>query len=61
MKLNLPLRELIESQQRTNNIKILPVTLEHVLALEGLPAHHKDRFERLLIVQANVGGAAFVS
>jgi PIN domain nuclease of toxin-antitoxin system len=33
LKLNLPLAEVIESQQQTNNIEVLPVTLTHVLAL----------------------------
>lgn len=33
LRLALPLRETVESQRRTNNIEILPVTLEHVLAL----------------------------
>ncbi len=61
MKLNLPLAEVIENQQRTNNIEILPVSLKHVLALESLPTHHKDPFDRLLIAQANVEGAVLVS
>lgn len=42
LKLNLSLVEVIESQQQANNIEVLPITLGHVLALDGLPAHHKD-------------------
>lgn len=42
LKLALSLKEIVESQQQTNNIAILPVTLPHVLALESLPAQHKD-------------------
>jgi PIN domain nuclease of toxin-antitoxin system len=61
LKLNLPLVEVIESQQKTNNIEILPITLIHVLALESLPNHHKDPFDRLLIAQANVEDAFLVS
>jgi PIN domain nuclease of toxin-antitoxin system len=30
----------------------LPITLEHVLAVEHLPHHHRDPFDRLLIAQA---------
>ena len=30
----------------------LPVSFEHVMALRGLPAIHKDPFDRLLIAQA---------
>ncbi|HFD40922.1 MAG TPA: type II toxin-antitoxin system VapC family toxin [Anaerolineae bacterium] len=61
LKLNLPLAELVESQRQTNNIQVLPVTLEHVLALQSLPTYHKDPFDRLLIAQANVEGAILLS
>lgn len=61
LKLNLPLAEVIENQQQINNIEVLPVTLSHVLALQSLPAHHKDPFDRLLIAQANVENAVIVS
>lgn len=49
LQLRLPLAEVIADQQQTNTIHVLPVALEHVLALQGLPAHHKDPFDRLLI------------
>lgn len=61
LKLALPLREIVESQQQTNNIVILSVTLPHVLALEKLPTHHKDPFDRLLVAQAIVEEAVLVS
>ena len=49
-----PLRAMVEAQQQTNGLQILPVTFDHVLALDNLPAHHKDPFDRLLIAQSNV-------
>jgi len=61
LKLNLSLAEVIERQQQTNNIEVLPVTLAHVLALQDLPAYHKDPFDRLLIAQANAEGAVLLS
>jgi PIN domain nuclease of toxin-antitoxin system len=61
LKLNLPLAEVVENQRQTNNIAILPVLLAHVLALENLPAPHKDPFDRPLIAQANVESALLVS
>jgi PIN domain nuclease of toxin-antitoxin system len=61
LKLNLPLSEVIESQQQANNIEVLPVALAHVLALETLPTHHKDPFDRILIAQANVENAVLIS
>lgn len=61
LRLALPLKEIVESQQQTNNVEILPITLEHVLALEDLPVHHKDPFDRLLVAQALVEEAVLVS
>jgi PIN domain nuclease of toxin-antitoxin system len=59
--LNHPLLEIIENQQKTNQIEVLTVKLTHVLALDSLPIVHKDPFDRLLIAQANVENAALVS
>ena len=39
----------------------LPVTLDHATAVEALPWHHRDPFDRMLIVQARAEGAAIVS
>jgi PIN domain nuclease of toxin-antitoxin system len=61
LKLTLPLSEIIENQQQTNHLEILPVLLAHVLAVQHLPAHHKDPFDRLLIAQANVEDVIIVS
>lgn len=40
---------------------VLPVTLDVALAVEQIPRHHGDPFDRLLIAQANVGGHTLVS
>lgn len=61
LELDAPLRTLVENQERTNNMQILPVTIEHVLALDTLPLHHKDPFDRMLIAQANVEELFLVS
>ncbi len=61
MKLKLPLEDLIESQQRDNEVEILPITTEHILALDGLPFHHKDPFDRLLIAQSIVENFTIVT
>jgi PIN domain nuclease of toxin-antitoxin system len=52
LSLQMPLDEILEAQQRTNNLQILDVCLEHVLLLGKLKNHHKDPFDRLLIAQA---------
>ena len=61
LALDLPLAELVQSQQDANGIQLLPVNLAHVLALDTLPRHHKDPFDRLLIAQANIEGAMLLS
>ena len=61
LKLSLPLETIIETQQATNAIVILPIALAHVLALRELPPTHKDPFDRLLVAQANSEGATLVS
>jgi PIN domain nuclease of toxin-antitoxin system len=39
----------------------LPVSPDHAAAVEHLPAHHRDPFDRMLIAQATIEGAALVS
>lgn len=39
----------------------LPVTNQHVLALKGLAAHHKDPFDRLLVAQSIAEGISLVT
>jgi PIN domain nuclease of toxin-antitoxin system len=40
---------------------LLGIAAEHLSALAGLPAHHRDPFDHLLIAQAIAEDAAFVS
>jgi PIN domain nuclease of toxin-antitoxin system len=39
----------------------LPVTSIHAEAVEHLPWHHRDPFDRLLVAQANIEGLELVS
>jgi len=55
------LDEVVETEQITNGLQILSVTLAHVSELENLPLHHKDPFDRLLISQAIVENMTLVS
>lgn len=52
LKLSMPLKDLVRTQQETNDLSVSPVALTHVLALDALPFHHKDPFDRLLIAQS---------
>jgi PIN domain nuclease of toxin-antitoxin system len=39
----------------------LPIDINHAARVEFLPMHHRDPFDRLLIAQAEIEGAAIVS
>jgi PIN domain nuclease of toxin-antitoxin system len=49
--LNNSLDNLVQQQQQ-NGIQLLPIKLNHILALQPLPYYHKDPFDRLLIAQS---------
>lgn len=61
LELATPLGELIRRQQEVNGVELLPVALDHVLALHDLPPHHRDPFDRLLVAQANIEKAVLVT
>jgi PIN domain nuclease of toxin-antitoxin system len=35
-----------------NRIEVLPIKLDHVLAIEKLAEHHRDPFDRILVAQS---------
>ena len=39
----------------------LSMSVEHAAAVERLPPHHRDPFDRMLVAQASLEGAALVS
>ena len=58
-KLDAP--EDLEAAMTANRFRRLPVTIPHALAVESLPPHHRDPFDRLLIAQARHEGFKLVS
>jgi PIN domain nuclease of toxin-antitoxin system len=56
-----PSRTLLERELPRNNMELLSISLEHATAVETLPRHHKDPFDRLLIAQAMIEGIPVVS
>jgi PIN domain nuclease of toxin-antitoxin system len=42
-------------------VHALPVSIDHAAAVEGLPWHRQDPFDRMLTAQASVEAAALVS
>jgi len=61
LTLSKPLRLLLQEEQATNGFRVLPVTIEHIYALDSFPLHHRDPFDRLLIAQAHHEGLTLVT
>lgn len=48
-------------QLATSNFRVLPIGLEHAVAVRNLPLHHRDPFDRLLIAQSQIERLALIS
>jgi PIN domain nuclease of toxin-antitoxin system len=44
----------IKNRIQKNALTVLPLMMEHAIRLAGLPFHHRDPFDRLLVAQAMV-------
>jgi len=62
-KLNLavPWTSMVETQQQANGLQTLPLSVAQIQALQQLPPHHRDPFDRMLIAQARSEGMTLVS
>ena len=56
-----PVESFVLSQLMLNRFQILPITPAHAFGLAQLPQHHKDPFDRILVVQSNLEGMQLVS
>jgi PIN domain nuclease of toxin-antitoxin system len=52
LSLPLPAGPFLTGELSSNHVRLLPVSLSHVLRIEELPLHHRDPFDRLLIAQS---------
>ncbi|MEK7407240.1 MAG: type II toxin-antitoxin system VapC family toxin [Acidobacteriota bacterium] len=51
----------IRRQIDVYSLRILPITGAHAMAVEDLPMHHKDPFDRILAAQALTGGLTLLT
>lgn len=51
----------LPAQLSANEFAELPLSVRHGVAMRGLPLHHRDPFDRMLIAQARVEGLVLVS
>lgn len=61
LTLTKPFQEFISEQISINAFTILPIALEHLVAVTQLPFHHRDPFDRLLIAQAQTESLPLIS
>jgi len=61
LQLTAPLKTYIEAQQQNSQLELLPVELRHIFAIDRLPLHHRDPFDRLLIAQSLSEGIPILS
>ena len=59
--LNRPYREFVDLATLTYGFPILHIQPTHTAGLIGLPSHHGDPFDRLLVAQALAEGLSIVS
>jgi PIN domain nuclease of toxin-antitoxin system len=60
-KLNRTYEEFLDVGFKQYGFQTLPILTTHTARLIGLPFHHKDPFDRLLVAQALVEGISIVS
>lgn len=61
LELGEPCFSYLQRELALNNFQLLATSLAHVTAVEGLPLHHRDPFDRLLASQAMQEGIPLVS
>lgn len=52
LRLRASVEQFLPEQLARNGFRLLPVDFRHVARVEALPFHHRDPFDRLLVVQA---------
>jgi PIN domain nuclease of toxin-antitoxin system len=56
-----PVSTLLGRELPKNKISLLEITLAHSTAVESLPPHHRDPFDRMLAVQTKMESLSLVS
>lgn len=52
LTLTQPFQEFILDQLTRNSVKLLEISIAHLAVVSGLPFHHRDPFDRLMVAQA---------
>jgi len=52
LETGVPLGQLVSEQIESGVFRLLEISHRHILALDQLPLHHRDPFDRILLAQA---------
>ena len=61
VKLGAPLATVFTARLAAMRFRLLPIQLQHLTTLAGLPQHHRDPFDRLLVATAMAERLTLVS
>ena len=61
LALDKPFNQLFPDELDSHGIEILDIRIDSLVQLTALPAHHRDPFDRLIIVQALVENLPIIS
>jgi PIN domain nuclease of toxin-antitoxin system len=61
LALSLPYRQWMTKAIADLSLSILPITPDYADIQAGLPLHHRDPFDRLIVAQAMVEGVSIIS
>jgi PIN domain nuclease of toxin-antitoxin system len=61
LSLSMPYKQWINRAMTNLGAVVLPITVEYADVLVGLPLHHRDPFDRMLIAQTQVEHVSLVS
>jgi len=56
-----PIAEELPRELEKSGFRSLAINLDHALAVRALPLHHRDPFDRMLVVQAQCEGLTLVT
>ena len=54
-------QEWLSDPRHRRDLRELPITFEHAMRAAGLPPHHRDPFDRMLVAQAQTEGLTLLS
>ena len=61
LQLRAPVEDIVADHLRLTPLRLLPVRADHAYRILGLPAVHRDPFDRMLVAQAQVENAVLLT